>query len=130
MTTAQIVGVAALIVVALIAAVSLKLSDGRKHKEENRKKGIEAYRSARTSWDQAQVEEITLPVRREKLTEVRRGLIEIKLLVGSDVETREFSDLVNLLDGDLLGPGSEARFQQAQALWPQVEAQIQDTLAP
>jgi len=117
------------IAAALIGAISLWRSDRRKSKEENRRKGIEIYRETRTSWDQALIMEVTEAVRREKLQEVRSGLVTIKLFVGADVQTKEFDDLLALLEGDPLAAGG-VNLATARVIWPTVEAQIHSALSP
>lgn len=128
MSTGAVVGVAAGILAALITAVSLWLSDRRKKKEENRRLAITAYGTARIAWDQAQISEVTLAVRSEKLGEARRRLVEIKLLVGTLVQTQELETLIALLDTDLLAPANAVDFALAKTIWPEVEAQMHTTL--
>lgn len=128
MSPAAIAAVAVVIVAALIGAISLWRSDRRKSKEENRRKGIEIFREARTSWDQAQFVEVTESVRRAKLQEARADLVSIQLLVGSDMKTKEFADLLALLEGDPLAAGG-VNLATAKVLWPIVEGQIHAALA-
>lgn len=128
MSLAAVVGVAAVVVVALIGAISLLRSDSRKGKEESRRKGIEIFREARTSWDQAQLVEITESVRRAKLQEVRASLVSVQLLVGSSMKTKEFEDLLALLEQDPLADGG-VNLATAKVLWPTVERQIRTALA-
>lgn len=128
MSTAQVVAAAVVIGGALIALIASRLSDHYKTKDDNRKRGINAYSETRTAWDQAQIDEIVWAVRREKLQEVRRGLVEIKLLVGRDIQTPEFEELIALLDGRLTEAGADGLLAKAQTLWPKVEKQIHTTL--
>jgi hypothetical protein len=128
MSLAAVVGVAAVVVVALIGAISLLRSDRRKGKEESRRKGIEIFREARTSWDQAQLVEITESVRRAKLQEVRASLVSVQLLVGSSMKTKEFEDLLALLEQDPLADGG-VNLATAKVLWPTAERQIRAALA-
>lgn len=127
MSTAE-VAVAAVIGAALISLIATRLSDRHKSKDDNRKRGIEAYGKTRTAWDQAQIDEIIWVVRREKLQEVRRGLVEIKLLVGSSIQTQEFEKLTGLLDGQLPEAEASGLLAQVRALWPRVEKQIHKAL--
>jgi flagellar biosynthesis regulator FlaF len=90
MSLGIIVGGGVVIAAALIGAVSLLRSDRGKRKEARRVKGIETFRETRASWDQAQIVEVAESVRRQKLQEVRAGLVSIQLLVGSDLKTPEF----------------------------------------
>lgn len=129
MSAGAVAGVAVVILAALIAAVSLWLSDRRKKSEENRRLAIVAYGQARTAWDQAQIGEVTFAVRSEKLGEARRRLVEVKLLVGTDVKTQELETLIALLDTDLLAPANNVDFALAKTIWPQVEGQIYEKLA-
>jgi|SRR5689334_2304097 len=129
MSAGAVAGVAVVILAALIAAVSLWLSDRRKKSEENRRLAIVAYGQARTAWDQAQISEVTFAVRSEKLGEARRRLVEVKLLVGTDVQTQELEALISLLDTDLLAPANNVDFALARTIWPQVEGQIYEKLA-
>jgi hypothetical protein len=129
MSAGAVAGVAVVILAALIAAVSLGLSDRRKKKEENRRLAIVAYGQARIAWDQAQVGEVTLAVRSEKLGEARRRLVEVKLLVGTGVQTQEMETLIALLDTNLLAPINNVDYALAKTIWPQVEAQIYEKLA-
>jgi hypothetical protein len=119
--------VAAVVVAALIGAISLLRSDRHKGKEESRRKGIEIFREARTSWDQAHLE-ITESVRRAKLQETRASLVAVQQLVGSDIETREFGQLLALLEEDLL-PHGGVNLATAKVIWPTVEKQIHAALA-
>jgi len=128
MSAGAVAGVAVVILAALITAVSLWLSDRRKKSEENRRLAIVAYGQARTAWDQAQIGEVTFAVRSEKLGEARRRLVEVKLLVGTDVQTQEMETLVALLDTDLLTPANNVDFALAKTIWPQVEGQIYERL--
>jgi hypothetical protein len=128
MSAGAVAGVAVVILAALIAAVSLWLSDRRKKSEENRRLAIVAYGQARTAWDQAQISEVTFAVRSEKLGEARRRLVEVKLLVGTNVQTQEMETLVALLDTDLLTPANNLDFALAKTIWPQVEGQIYERL--
>jgi signal transduction histidine kinase len=130
MSTAAIVAAAVAIAVALIGAVSLWLSDRRKRIEENRQRAIEAYRGVRTAWDQAQIADVTLGVRREKLQEARRGLVEIELLIGRKVQTKEMGQLLALLDQDLLSPAHAVEFALTKTIWPEVEKQLYAVLMP
>ena len=116
------------ITAALITAISLWRSDRRKSKEENRRKGIEIFREARTSWDQAQFVEVTESVRRANLQKARADLVTLQLLVGSDLKTKEFEDLLALLEDDPLAEGG-VNLATAKVLWPTVEAQIRAALA-
>lgn len=125
---AVVVVVVAAVIGASIGAISLLRSDRRKSREENRRRGIEVFREARTSWDQAQFDEITKPVRRAKLQETRAGLVTIQLLIGSDLETREFGQLLALLADDPLGGGG-VNLATAKVIWPTVEKQIHAALA-
>lgn len=129
MSLGAVVAVVVVIVAALIGAISLWRSDRHKSKEENRRKGIEIFREARTSWDQAQFVEVTESVRRAKLQEVRAGLVSVQLLVGLEIKTKEFADLVALLDGDPLAEGG-VNLATAKVLWPTAEGQIRAALAP
>jgi hypothetical protein len=128
----EVAAVAAVVVAALvgglIGAISLLRSDHRKGKEESRRKGIEIFREARTSWDQAQFVEVTESVRRAKLQETRAGLVTIQLLVGSTIKTQEFDDLLALLDDDPLAAGG-VNLATAKVLWPTVEGQIHAILS-
>lgn len=130
MSAAAIVGAAVVVLAAATGAVSLWLSDRRKRIEENRKSAIGAYGVARTAWDQAQINDVTESVRREKFKEVRRGLVEIKLLVGKKIQTKDFQTLIALLDLDLLSPVHAVELAMARTIWPQVDEQIQELLAP
>jgi hypothetical protein len=130
MSTATIVAAAVAIAVALIGAVSLWLSDRRKRIEENRQRAIEAYRRVRTAWDQAQIADVTLGVRLEKLQEARRGLVEIELLIGRKVQTKEMRQLLALLDQDLLSPAHAVEFALTKTIWPEVEKQLYAALMP
>lgn len=129
MSAGAVAGVAVGILAALIAAVSLLLSDRRKKREENRRLAIVAYGQARIAWDQAQIGEVTFAVRSEKLREARRRLVEVKLLVGTDLRTQELETLIALLDTDLLAPVNSVDFALAKTIWPQIEAQIYEKLA-
>lgn len=128
MSTGVVVGAAVGILAALIAAVSVFLSDRRKKKEENRRLAITAYGKARIAWDQAQVNEVTLAVRSEKLGEARRRLVEVKLLVGGAVQTQALETLIALLDTDLLASANAVDFALTKTIWPEVEAQMYATL--
>lgn len=129
MSLGAVAAVVVVIVAALIGAISLWRSDRRKSKEENRRKGIEIFREARTSWDQAQFVEVTDSVRRAKLQEVRVSLVSVQLLIGSAIKTKEFVDLVALLEGDPFADGG-VNLATAKVLWPTVEGQIHAALAP
>lgn len=128
MSLGAVAAAVVVIAAALIGAISLWRSDRRKSKEENRRKGIEIFREARTSWDQAQFVEVTESVRRAKLQEARADLVSTQLLVGSEMKTKEFADLLALLDGDPLAAGG-VNLATAKALWPAVERQIHLALA-
>ena len=128
MSLGAVAAVVVVIAAALIGAISLWRSDRRKSKEENRRKGIEIFREARTSWDQAQFLEVTESVRRAKLQEARAGLVSIQLLVGSEMKTKEITDLLVLLEGDPLAEGG-VNLATAKVLWPTVERQIHAALA-
>lgn len=127
MSLSAVAAVVVVIAAALIGAISLWRSDRRKSKEENRRKGIGIFHEARTSWDQAQVVEVTESVRRAKLQEARAGLVSIRLLIGLD--TKEIADLLALLEGDPLAEGG-VNLATAEVLWPTVEGQIHTALAP
>ncbi len=129
MSTGAVAGLVVAVLTAFIAAASLWLSDRRKKKEENRRLAITAYGKARTAWDQAQIGEVTLAVRSEKLGEARRRLVEVKLLVGTAVQTQELETLIALLDTDLLAPTNDVDFAVAKTIWPEVEAQMYGALA-
>lgn len=124
---AIVVVVVAAVIGASIGAVSLLRSDRRKGKEESRRKGIEIFREARTSWDQAQLE-ITESVRRAKLQETRASLVAVQQLVGSNIETRELGQLLALLEDDPLAHGG-VNLAAAKVVWPTVEKQIHAALA-
>ncbi|HVO55635.1 MAG TPA: hypothetical protein VMT37_14580 [Solirubrobacterales bacterium] len=126
MSLGAVAAVAVVIAAALIGAISLWRSDRRKSKEENRRNGIEIFREARTSWDQAQFVEVTESVRRAKLQEARAGLVSIRLLVG--LNTKEIADLLALLEGNPLAEGG-VNLATAKVLWPTVEGQIHAALA-
>jgi hypothetical protein len=128
MSLAAIIAAGVVIAGALIGVISLWRSDRRKSKEENRRKGIEVFRETRISWDQAQFEEITDSVRRAKLHEVRAGLVTVQLLIGSKIKTKEFGDLLALLEHDPL-EASGVNLATARVLWPTVEEQIRAALA-
>jgi hypothetical protein len=130
MSTAAIVGAAVAVLAAVIGAVSLLLVERRKRIEENRKLAIRAYGVARTAWDQAQINDVTESVRHDKFKELRRGLVEIKLLVGKKVQTKDFQTLIALLDLDLLSPAHVVELALARTIWPQADEQIQELLAP
>ncbi|TMK56679.1 MAG: hypothetical protein E6G51_09020 [Actinobacteria bacterium] len=128
----EVAAIAVAIVAALIGgsigAISLLRSDRRKGREESRRKGIEVFREARTSWDQAQFVEITESVRRAKLQETRASLVAVQQLVGSKTETKEFGQLLALLEEDPLADGG-VNLATAKAIWPTVEKQIHTALA-
>lgn len=128
MSLGAVAAVAVVIVAALIGAISLLRSDRRKSREESRRKGIEIFREARTSWDQAQFVEITDSVRRARLQEVRASLVSVQLLVGSSMKTRKFEDLLALLEHDPLANGG-VNLATAKVLWPAVEGEIRAALA-
>jgi hypothetical protein len=62
------------------------------------------------------------------LQEVRASLVSVQLLVGSSMKTKEFEDLLALLEQDPLADGG-VNLAMAKVLWPTVEREIRAALA-
>jgi hypothetical protein len=92
--------------------------------EKDRERGREVFIASIEAWDMSRLGEADEHVRRAKVAEARRGLIEVGAIFGDDVRGEEFDRLVHSL-----GTGDAEDLATASSLWPDVEKAIMEALA-
>jgi hypothetical protein len=93
--------------------------------EKDRERGREVFIAAIDAWDMSQLADADDPVRRAKVAEARRHLMEVEAILGEAVRSDEFDQL-----NDCLREGDENGLSKATSLWPGVERTIKEALAP
>jgi hypothetical protein len=76
-------------------------------------------------WHIASKREVDLRGRQQGAGRVRAALIELSMIPGFAIKTREFAELIGVLAAT-----NEDDLKRAEALWSSVELQLRDAVAP